>query len=536
MSQTDTLDDPQVLITELFASHARFQPRKTAVICGEVHRTWGEFDANISRTAHALLQRGLQRGDRVAVLMGNCVEMLETVFGIARAGGCAVPLSGLLTGEQLVALIEDSGAIGVVATPDFQARLDGHERSPGCVRVDLRVLHGEAASGPSARPAAWTSLEAFLEGMPTDLPDVRLNQDDAFNIIYSSGTTGLPKGIVQTHRARLHWAFSNAIEMGFRDTSRALTTTSLYSNGTWLMMLPVLFVGGTLVVMQGFDVARFLELLRTERITHTFLVPSQSLMVLAHPALAEFDAPRDAPRLEVILSAGSPLRTETKREVIARFGPCVIELYGFSEGFATMLKPWHPEDKFTTVGTPVVGFEIRILGDDGRELPRGEIGEIAAFGAGMMRGYHGRAHATAELIWRDERGRTFIRSGDIGRLDADGFLSILDRKKDMIISGGFNVFPADIEQIVAQHPAVQDVTVIGIPHERWGETPLALVIAREGQHLAEAELMAWANERLAKHQRLGALEWRTEFPRNALGKVLKKDLRAPYWAAIGRTI
>jgi long-chain acyl-CoA synthetase len=535
MSTHDTLDDAQVFITELFASHARFQPRKEAVVCGEVRRCWGEFDANISRVAHALAGRGIGRGHKVAVLMGNCVEILEAVFGIVRAGACAVPLSGLLTGDQLAALITDSGAVGAIATPDFQARLDGATTQPDCLRPDLKLLHGAPAP-----VAGWLSLDGFMSGMPTHLPNVRLRQDDPFNIIYSSGTTGLPKGIVQTHRARLHWAFSNAIEMGFRDTSRALTTTSLYSNGTWLMMLPVLFAGGTLVVMSGFDVSRFLSLLHEERITHTFLVPSQSLMVLAHPALTGFDAPKDAAALEVILSAGSPLRTETKRELIDRFGPKVIELYGFSEGFASMLKPWHPADKFSTVGTPVMGFEIRILDDEGRELPRGEVGEIAAYGAGMMREYHGRPDETARLIWRDERGRTFMRSGDIGRLDADGFLSILDRKKDMIISGGFNVFPADIEQIVAGHPAVQDVTVIGIPHERWGETPLALVILRDNDAAAHAPepaaLMAWANERLAKHQRLGALEFRTSFPRNALGKVLKKDLRAPYWAGAGRTL
>jgi long-chain acyl-CoA synthetase len=535
MTSHETLDDYQVLIPDLLASHARFQPRKEAVICGDVRRSWAEFDANISRVAHALAAQGLGRGDKVAVLMGNSVEILEVVFGIVRAGACAVPLSGLLTGDQLAALISDSGAVAAFATPEFQAKLDSASTAPGCLRAHLKVLHGAPVL-----PAGWKSLDDFVAHQPTHQPDVRLHQDDPFNIIYSSGTTGLPKGIVQTHRARLHWAFSNAIEMGFRDTSRALTTTSLYSNGTWLMMLPVLFAGGTLVVMPGFDVSRFLALLSEERITHTFLVPSQSLMVLSHPALEGFDRARDAAPLEVILSAGSPLRTETKRELIERFGPRVIELYGFSEGFASMLKPWHPAEKFNTVGTPVMGFEIRILDDEGRELARGEIGEIAAYGAGMMREYHGRPEETARLIWRDERRRTFIRSGDIGRLDADGFLSILDRKKDMIISGGFNVFPADIEQIVASHPAVQDVTVIGIPHERWGETPLALVILHDLQASASApsktDLMAWANQRLAKHQRLGALEFRTSFPRNALGKVLKKDLREPYWAGAGRTI
>ncbi|HYF59092.1 MAG TPA: AMP-binding protein [Burkholderiaceae bacterium] len=528
----DILDDPQVFIPDLIAHHGRFQPDREAVVCGAVRRRWADFDANVSRIAHALLAGGLRRGDRVAVLMGNCVEMLEATFGIVRAGGCAVPLSGLLTGPQLAGLIADAGAIGAFATADFRAKLDVLDALPGCLRDDLLVAVDGGVPASAAPRARWRLLEGFVDGMPHVQPAIVHRLDDAFNIIYSSGTTGLPKGIVQTHRARLHWAFSNAIELGFDDGSRALTTTSLYSNGTWLMMLPVLFCGGTLVAMQAFEPARFLELLGEERITHTFMVPSQFSMVLAAPGAAR----ADTSTLRSILCAGSPLRPDVKRQVIERFGPRLTELYGFSEGFATMLKPRHPPEKFETVGTPVIGFEIRILGEDGRELPRGEIGEIAGYGAGMMKGYHGRPEETAALVWRDERGRSFIRSGDIGRLDADGFLSILDRKKDMIISGGFNVFPSDLEQVVAAHPAVADATVIGIPHERWGETPLALVIRRPEADADEAAILAWANERLGKHQRLGALEFRDEFPRNALGKVLKKDLRAPYWADAKRAL
>jgi acyl-CoA synthetase (AMP-forming)/AMP-acid ligase II len=194
-----------------------------------------------------------------------------------------------------------------------------------------------------------------------------------------------------------------------------------------------------------------------------------------------------------------------------------------------MLKPHQHAEKFDTVGTPVIGFEVRILDDAGRELPAGEAGEIAGYGAGMMRAYHNRAEQTAELIWRDARGRTFIRSGDIGMLDADGFLRIVDRKKDMIISGGFNVFPADVEAIVGEHPDVSDVTVIGVPHPKWGESCLALVIPAASSTSTAEAIRDWANARLAKTQRLVGVEFREAFPRNALGKVIKKDLRADYW-------
>ncbi|RYX92915.1 MAG: AMP-dependent synthetase [Comamonadaceae bacterium] len=515
MKQLDTAD---IMIPDVFQSHGTYRRDREAVVCGDVRRNWGDFSDNMNRVANALLQAGIGKGDRVAVLMGNSVEMLEVMFGIVKAGACVVPLSGLLTGAQLAGLIEDSGARAAFATPDFIERLAPHAGELRTLAAAHRyVVHGQAPG--------WHFYSEFVALASTSAPCVVHASGDDFNIIYSSGTTGLPKGIVQSHRARTHWAVSNAFEMRIGEHSRALTTTSLYSNGTWLMMLPVLFSGGTCVVMPAFDAGRFMRLLHEERITHTFMVPAQYIAVLQQ----ESDG-TDLDSLEVLLCAGSPLRKETKRQVIERFGDKLIELYGYSEGFASMLKPGAPAEKFNTVGTPVLGFEVRVIDDEGRVLPPGAVGEIAGYGAGMMSRYHGKAQATADLIWLDERGRTFIRSGDIGYQDADGYLVLVDRKKDMIISGGFNVFPADIEEIVGQHPDVLDVTVIGVPHERWGETPLALVIMRGGARLDDAPLVAWCNERLAKHQRICGVEARDEFPRNALGKVLKRLLREPYWA------
>jgi acyl-CoA synthetase (AMP-forming)/AMP-acid ligase II len=243
-----------------------------------------------------------------------------------------------------------------------------------------------------------------------------------------------------------------------------------------------------------------------------------------------FDA-HDLASLKVMVSMGSALPLAWKRQILEKMGPGLFELYGLSEGIGTTLKPEEILDKTGSVGRPVAGNDLRIIDEAGRELPWGEIGEIVGFGAALMKHYHHQPEATEAAIWRDKADRTYIRSGDIGRFDEDGFLHILDRKKDMIVTGGVNVFASDIEEVAIVHPDVAEVAVIAVPHEKWVETPLALVVPREGSSATEHEIKVWINERVsAKHQRVSGVEFRDQpLPRNALGKLLKKDLREPYW-------
>ncbi len=368
----------------------------------------------------------------------------------------------------------------------------------------------------------WHGFGPWRDAQPGHAPAPGLGDDDECNIIYSSGTTGLPKGIVHTHRRRLDWAYDLAIALRYHGGARTLCSLGLYSNISWVGFLCTLLAGGTVVVMRAFEPRALLETIQRERISHGAMVPIQFQRLLELPDFARYDLGS----LRSLMCCGSPLVPALKAEAIRRFGCELIELYGLTEGVITTLAPEDVERKLASVGKPLLGTDLRIIGSDDREVQPGESGEIVGRGRILMAGYHNRPDATQEATWSDEQGRRWLRTGDIGRLDEEGFLYIVDRKKDMILSGGQNVYPADIETVMLGHPDVAEIAVIGVPSEKWGETPLAVVVPRAGARPDPAALTAWTNERVGRQQRICGVVLRDSLPRNPNGKILKRELRA----------
>jgi len=510
-------DNPDVIITDVMDSHGKWRVNKPAVICGAERISWGEFNRRINKVANGLIKRGLQRGDKVSLLSTNRLEALEILFGTVKAGGVIVPLSAMVPGDALARMVINSDSRFLFVGPGQQDNIGPHRSEFSNIAADGFFALGESAEG-------WNSYQSLVDENSDEKPGISLIYEDPFNIMYTSGTTGVPKGILHTHHNRTQFASMFAIDYRIDSSAVNIVTTALYANGTWLTMLPTVFAGGTLVIMPAFDPKVFLELIQKEKCTHTFMVPTQFTALLERP---DFDS-YDLSSMRIWNSAGSPLRTQTKTEVIKRFSGELVELWGLTEGVATTLKPEDMENKMESVGLPLVGWDLRIIDEEGRELPRGEAGEIVAFSSWLMPEYYKLPDKTVEAIWLDASGKTYLKTGDMGKLDEDGFLYILDRKKDMIISGGINIFASDIEEVLSRHPAVQDAIVIGIPHPKWGETPLAMVIPRGGTPISEEQLLEWVNPKLAKYQRISRVEFCDDFPRNALGKVLKGELREPY--------
>ncbi len=521
-------DAPAPLLPDLLDRQSRWLGDKPALICGETVLSWREFGASIRRVASALRASGIRPGDRVLVLMRNGLEMVEAMFGTIRAGACVVPLNVSVSDEAIHGMLADSGAAAVIATADQAVRFAAAQTRQVrlWVCVDAPAVVGAAAALPWRDFGLWRAT-ACAAG-----PLAGIGEDSLCNIIYSSGTTGVPKGIVHTHRRRIDWAFALAIALRYDSRAVTLCPIGLYSNISWVSMLCTLVAGGTIVVEPVFDVARTFEVIARRRITHTSIVPVMVQRLLESPLLRG----ADLRSLRSIMCCGSPLPLELKRRALADFGCDFIELYGLTEGVITTLAPEDAHDRPASVGKPLPGTDIRLLGEDGREVGPGEAGEIVGRGFITMAGYFNRPEADAEATWLDESGQRWLRTGDIGRLDDQGFLYIVDRKKDLIISGGQNVYPADIESVLVTHPEVAEVAVIGIPSERWGETPLALVVPRgacAGPETAAraAALREWVNARVGKQQRVARVEFVTSLPRNPNGKVLKRELRRMYAAA-----
>ena len=496
------------IITDLIHTHALERPEHSALVSGGASLTYGALDTAMDRVARALQRDGLRPGDAVAICAGMSIDYVVVFLGALRAGVVVAPLAPGSGSASLRRMVQDAQARRV-----FVDAAGAEAMGPGAPADAPRT--GLGTDGPAPALDPWWA--------PAGLPPepVQIQPDWPFNIIYSSGTTGEPKGIVQPHAMR--WAHvRRGAAYGYATDTVTLVSTPLYSNTTLVVLFPTLVAGGTVVLMPKFEARGFLELASRQRATHAMLVPVQYQRLLAEPDFDRFDLAS----FRMKLSTSAPFGAALKAQVLRRWPGGLVEYYGMTEGGGTCILEAHNfPDKLHTVGRPALGHEIRLIDEGGVEVAPGEAGEVVGRSGGMMTGYHGQPDKTREAEWFDPQGRRFIRTGDIGRFDAEGFLTLFDRKKDMLISGGFNVYPSDLEAVVQAHPAVLEVAVVGVPSERWGEAPVAFVVLRPGQVVVADDLLRWTNAQLGKTQRLASLRWLDALPRSAIGKVLKRELR-----------
>ncbi len=495
---------------EVFAAQVAERPDHPALIEGERVITYHELGALTARMAAALQRDGAGPGGAAAICAANTSAAYVAAFVAAlRAGAAAAPLALSSTPQALFAMLQDCAPPVVFLDAAADQAL-----APFLGQIDLRRV---AMDGSDAGEAldAWMAPEGAVPA-PFDAGPL-----DAFNIIYSSGTTGAPKGIVQPHRMR----WSQIGRGGYPAHSVTMISTPLYSNTTLVSLLPTLANGATAVLMPRFEAGAFLRLAARWRATHAMLVPVQYRRILEHP---DFDT-YDLSSFELKFCTSAPFAPDLKGEVLRRWPGGLVEFFGMTEGGVTFKLAAHERpDKLHTVGQPLPGHEVRLIDEAGFEVAPGEIGEVVGRSTTMMVGYHNRPGATADAQWTSPDGKLFIRTGDVGRLDDEGFLTLLDRRKDVIISGGFNVYPSDLEAEMAAHPAVAECAVVGVVSRRWGETPVGFAALKPGAAVTAEALRDWTNARLGKTQRLADLEFVDALPRNAIGKVLKRELRDGY--------
>ena len=502
------------LVADMVRAHALRDPGHAALVDARQTMSYGALDALMDRIVASLQRDGVQPREAIAICAAASVSYAAIFLGALRAGVVVAPLAPGETAKSLAGMLSDSGAKLLFVDASTAGSF---------ARADRAAVPRVAFDGSDAGLA----FESWLAPAGSVPAPVSPGPDWAFNIIYSSGTTGSPKGIVQPHAMRWAQVRRGGTAYGYGPGSTTLLATPLYSNTTLVVFLPTIAWGGTAVLMPKFNALEYLRLAERHRVTHTMLVPVQYQRLMAQP---EFDSV-DLSSFAMKFCTSAPFAAALKADVVARWPGGLTEFYGMTEGGGSCALPAHAHpDKLHTVGQPMEGHDIRLIDDAGSEVARGEMGEVVGRSGSMMIGYHGQPAKTRDAEWTSPAGERYIRTGDIGRFDEEGFLTLLDRKKDMIISGGFNIYPSDLEAVLREHPGVADLAVVGVPSEQWGETPIAFVVLEPSCDTTEAELLAWFNQRVGKTQRLSGLHYLDELPRSGIGKILKRDLRDRYSA------
>ena len=502
---------------QILSAQARLQPDNIAARDLERALSWRQWNARACRLANALLGLGLSKGDRVAVLAYNRLEWAEIYAAVAKAGLVAVPINFRLTAAEAQYILEDCAAAALLVEDALLPAMES-VREAMIVPAERLIVLGEA-------PAGWRAYEDLVGAAAETEPTLAVGADDPWCLMYTSGTTGRPKGAIRGHRGMAMLALMTQVELGLDRRDGALLVMPMCHANSLNFFTAFAYGGATVSIFsrRSFDPVLCLRTLGETGATFTSLVPTHYTLLLDVPAAQRAAGAFD--RVEKLMISSAPARADTKRAVMAMFpNSGLFELYGSTEaGWVTMLHPNEQFDKLGTVGREVVGSApIRLLDDDGHEVADGKPGELFSCSPYGFDGYWKLPDKTAEAFRGD-----YLTVGDIALRDEDGFIRLIDRKKNLIISGGENIYPSEVESVVASHPAVREVAVVGRPDPKWGESVQAVVVRRPGHDVSEAELVAWAKTRLAGYKRPREVVFLSddEMPRNATGKILHRALR-----------
>lgn len=512
---------------QMLSVHARLRPDDVGIRDLDRSLTFRQWNARACRLANALLALGLNKGDRVAVLAYNCIEWGEIYAATAKSGLVAVPVNFRLVGREIRYIAEDAGIAALIVQHDLVELID-EIRDQLTLPRDRFILFGAATPRTGFR-----LYEALLAGASDDEPTENVAPGDPWTLMYTSGTTGNPKGVVRNHLGAAHLSLVTSVELGIRSNDTALLAmpmchaNSLYFFGAFTTC----GAACTIYSRKAFDPENFLRALAGGGATFTSLVPTHYIMLLGLSAAVR--ASCDLTRVTRLMISSAPARPDTKRAVMEMFpNSGLFELYGATEtGWVTML---HPDEQFShlgSVGRECVGLApIRILDEQGQEVPDGEAGELYSCTPYTFDGYWGLPEKTRAAFHG-----AYCTVGDMARRDEAGFIRLVDRKSNMIISGGENIYPSEVETLVGGHPMVKDVAVIGVPDEKWGERVHAVVVPHDGVPIDEATLQDWVRTRIAGYKcpKSYAFIAETEMPRNATGKVLHRELRARFGGQAG---
>jgi len=500
---------------------ARIYPDKIAIVSPETNQRWTyqELNQRTNRLCNALIGLGLKKGDHLAVLATDVPEYLE-IASASKAGFAYIPLNWRLKPAELVYILNDSCASAIfVEEPYFDAIRAVKDQVPA-------LKHIFALDG---KPRDMPVYNDLMKASPDD-PGIDVVENDLLAIVYTSGTTGLPKGVIKKHRDVVRYTrLANSGQI--RNDSRCLGMWPLFHVALLHANFIFLKCGATQYLLKRFDVDKILKLIHEERISHIAGAPTMLIRLTEHP-----DRPKyDTTSLHSIAYAGSPMPVEALKRGIEAFGPVFHQGFGMTEGTGQtvltseehLLAITDPtkEKILGSVGKPLPGCRIRLVDDDDKDVPPGEAGEIVFHSEAIIEGYWNKPEETAELL----RGG-WLHTGDIGKLDDDGYLYIVDRKKDLIISGGENIASKEVEAVIYGHPAVLECAVIGVPSEKWGEDVKAIVSLKEGLTATTEEIINFASERLGGFKKPKSLEIWDELPKNPIGKILKREMREKYWA------